>query len=298
MNYRIGILSALLISASPQLPGQTRDPSNELSFVRYLLKAELFNDASSVLGDIHLCDSSGLSDSISFYRACVYDALDSAEQAAEQFARIPKSSSLQPKGLFGYAQCQAQNAVAGRNGQRMRQLLEVTSKLRQYTPRDSLSGEFLLLQQSVIALLQRDWKSFDSLKSGFGTRTGMLRKQQDRIVSLGEELRDDGNRHPLLAGVLSAMMPGLGRVYGGRPLQGIGSFLTVGFFSLIAYEGYTRDGGRGWQLYTSGSIAALLYAGEIYGSAVSVALDRLDRNANLDRTILLELRVPLGVFYR
>ncbi len=81
-------------------------------------------------------------------------------------------------------------------------------------------------------------------------------------------------RSPLLAGALSAVIPGLGRVYIGRWPDGLLSFLLVGTTGALSAQGFYEEGRgsvRGWIL---GGVAALLYAGNVYGSAVGAVVQR------------------------
>jgi len=73
-----------------------------------------------------------------------------------------------------------------------------------------------------------------------------------------------------LSGILSAIIPGTGKIYANRTIDGLYSFLLVGSTSWLAYEGF-RDSGRssakGWIF---GSLSTFLYAGNIYGSIIAV----------------------------
>ena len=83
-------------------------------------------------------------------------------------------------------------------------------------------------------------------------------------------------KSPLLAAALSMVVPGLGRVYLGRWPDGLLSFLLVGTTATLAAQGFHEEGQgsvRGWIL---GGVAALLYAGNVYGSAVGAVVQRRD----------------------
>jgi TM2 domain-containing membrane protein YozV len=83
-------------------------------------------------------------------------------------------------------------------------------------------------------------------------------------------------KSPLLAAALSMVVPGLGRVYLGRWPDGLLSFLLVGTTAVLAAQGFSEDGQgsvRGWIL---GGVAALLYAGNVYGSAVGAVVQHRD----------------------
>jgi TM2 domain-containing membrane protein YozV len=85
---------------------------------------------------------------------------------------------------------------------------------------------------------------------------------------------------PLLAAGLSAVLPGLGRVYVGKWQDGLVSFGLVGTPAWFAYDGFREVGVtsvRGWLL---GTVAAVLYAGNVYGSYVGAeVMEREAREA-------------------
>lgn len=88
-------------------------------------------------------------------------------------------------------------------------------------------------------------------------------------------------KSPVLAAALSMVVPGLGRVYIGRWPDGLMSFLLIGTTAFLAGQGFYAEGEgsvRGWIL---GSVAGLLYAGNVYGSAVGAVVQRRDAEATL-----------------
>jgi TM2 domain-containing membrane protein YozV len=92
-------------------------------------------------------------------------------------------------------------------------------------------------------------------------------------------------KSPWLAAGLSAVVPGLGRVYLGHVADGILSFVVVGLTGGLAAHGFYEDGTssvRGWIL---ASTSFLLYAGNVYGSAVGAVVQRRDAEAELDKRV-------------
>ena len=107
-------------------------------------------------------------------------------------------------------------------------------------------------------------------------------RQDAEILRRYDALR---RKSPFLAGALSAVVPGLGRVYLGRWPDGLLSFLLVGTTGALAAQGFYEEGRgsvRGWIL---GGVAALLYAGNIYGSAVGAVVQRRDAEDALMREV-------------
>ncbi len=76
-------------------------------------------------------------------------------------------------------------------------------------------------------------------------------------------------RNPLLAGLLSAVVPGVGKIYCKQYGDGLYSLFLTGVTGLLAWDGFRENGihsARGWIF---GSMCGIFYAGNVYGSAVT-----------------------------
>ena len=96
-------------------------------------------------------------------------------------------------------------------------------------------------------------------------------------------------RSPFLAGTLSAIVPGAGRLYTGRLGDALASLFTVGFTGWQAYDGFRRDGissAKGWTL---GTLCGIFYVGNIYGSVISARV----YNRHVTEEFLATLTVEL-----
>jgi TM2 domain-containing membrane protein YozV len=110
------------------------------------------------------------------------------------------------------------------------------------------------------------------------TTASAWREQDRELVRRYDALP---RKSPALAAALSMVVPGLGRVYIGRWPDGIMSFLLIGTTAFLAAQGFYSEGEgsvRGWIL---GGVAGLLYAGNVYGSAVGAVVQRRDAEAAL-----------------
>jgi hypothetical protein len=78
------------------------------------------------------------------------------------------------------------------------------------------------------------------------------------------------HRNMALAVVMSALVPGLGKVYAGAPLEGLSTFAITGFLAFSAYRGFIQKEEQsipGW-IFGAGFIG--FYAGNIYGTVKQV----------------------------
>lgn len=81
---------------------------------------------------------------------------------------------------------------------------------------------------------------------------------------------DPPAKSPLLAGILAAAVPGLGKVYTENYIDGLFAALLTGISGYIAYTDFKADHQtRAW-IFTGA--AAFFYAGNIYGSAASAQI--------------------------
>lgn len=72
-------------------------------------------------------------------------------------------------------------------------------------------------------------------------------------------------KNPWIAGGLSAIVPGLGRIYAGRTGDGITSLIVTGLFTTLAVLNFNQNHSfRAW-LFTG--LSAWFYTGQLYGSA-------------------------------
>ena len=77
-------------------------------------------------------------------------------------------------------------------------------------------------------------------------------------------------KNPVLAGILSTIIPGSGKIYSEEYGDGIVAFLTTGLLTFLAYDNFNAEHyPRGWIF---ASLAGLFYAGDIYGSISSAQI--------------------------
>ena len=76
-------------------------------------------------------------------------------------------------------------------------------------------------------------------------------------------------RSPFLAGTLSTVIPGAGRLYTGRFGDALTTLFTVGLTGWQAYDGFRRDGLSSTKGWTLGTLCGIFYVGNIYGSVIA-----------------------------
>jgi len=117
------------------------------------------------------------------------------------------------------------------------------------------------------------------------SRETILRKNpvNSEILSLIDAGEKISYKSPLLAGLFSSIIPGVGKIYTERTWDGLFSLVSIGILTWRAYAGFHEDRYNSTSFWFYGSLSLLLYAGNIYGSVKSAELynEQLNLNYNL-----------------
>jgi TM2 domain-containing membrane protein YozV len=94
-------------------------------------------------------------------------------------------------------------------------------------------------------------------------------------------------KNETLAGILSAIIPGSGKIYTEDYGDGITAFLLTGLFTYLAYTNFENDHKtRGW-IFTA--LGAGFYAGNVYGSVASAQIFNAKVNFDFENGLKLFL---------
>jgi tetratricopeptide (TPR) repeat protein len=119
-------------------------------------------------------------------------------------------------------------------------------------------------------LMQKQWseagKVFKTLQ---GSNVASVSQKAIVYHNFAEAGADLPTRSPFLAGVLSTIVPGAGRLYTGRLGDALTSLFTVTLTGWQAYDGFRRDGLSSVKGWTLGTLSGIFYVGNIYGSVIS-----------------------------
>jgi TM2 domain-containing membrane protein YozV len=100
--------------------------------------------------------------------------------------------------------------------------------------------------------------------------------EKKTVSSFYEYKTEPPFKNPALAGVLSAIIPGSGKMYVGEWGDGITALVVTSLFAFLAYDNFRADHTtRAW-IFTG--LGAFFYAGNIYGSIASAQI----YNARID----------------
>ena len=155
-------------------------------------------------------------------------------------------------------------------------------------------GEYRWKSQILIGmntLMQKRWEGtiqhFDQLDlSGLPETVGHHVLIYKRYA---EDGRDLPSKNPLLAGSLSTVLPGSGRVYVGRSNDALLTVFLLGVLGWAAYDGFSENGVSSRKGWTLGTLGGIFYLGNIYGSVVAAQTYNRRTEAAFLATIPLEI---------
>lgn len=158
--------------------------------------------------------------------------------------------------------------------------------------------EILSLQTAGICLLQHNLQEFENKHLNYNSQFNQYKGKQDELTENFEKLKRIKKRSPLVAGVLSGIVPGLGKIYAGKPKQGIAAFVVTSLLATQSIEGYLKGGIKDPRFIIYGSIASVFYISNIYGSALSVNIGKAQTQEQIHNEVKVNLSVPIRYFFK
>ncbi len=280
------VLGLLLFSGV--VPAQTTDVSEDIRFARYLMENKSYNDAVYVLSRMSRSQkiSDVQADSISFLMGYSHFSRRSVDSAVGWLSKVGAQSALHPKALF-------YNAFG-------RIYLGQLDSARRVLDAYSFSGDSALLQlktyqEAAVSVLDRDFTSYDRIRKSLVNPYYPVAAEVRNLEGYAVDLKRIRRRSPAVAGLLSAVIPGAGKIYAGYRMQGLAAFAQVLVFGAAAAESYVKHpaGPGSARFIALGSLFSIFYIGNIWGSVLSVRIKRNEQYREIDQSILVDLRVPL-----
>ena len=271
MSFKLLILSFLLpLFALGQLSNITN--TEIVGFTNHLLTYGSYQPAIDFAkSKVFKPDlSASQKDSLLFYIAVGYDKLKKDSLAENYYLSVSDSSALYLRSYF----IAAQNCIFRTEFKKANSILKIlpttdnneTNQIRYYLE----NGTALMIGEKISPITQK--QDFLSLKPEF-------QKELIHLEFLAKKKSGIKKRSPWIAGALSGIIPGLGKVYAGSNAQGLSTFVKVVVLGGLAFENYYRHGIKNPQFWFFGGLTSLYYVSGIYGS---VYLPKLNYQEKID----------------
>lgn len=253
--------------------------ASQKNFAEYLLKTKMYSDLYTLLSSCIY--SSSERDTINFLLGKSFYLQSNPDSSSKYLSQINDTSSLfklaLPLQIYNYAQ------------------------LKKYKKADSLAHialasnipevSFTEIQYAGVSLLKRDTAAYNKIRKISANNFS----KYDAIYS---DINKFNQKSKVVAGTLSALVPGLGKVYAGQPKQGLAAFISVILFGAVAGEALYKGGASHPLFIGTASIFSLFYIGNIWGSVLSVSIRRNEFNSKINDTILVNMSVPFSRLFK
>lgn len=261
----------------------------DINFALYLLGNNMKEEALSLIKNpnTRYFNSIPTKDSVNYLKGWVYYSAKELERASIFFDSVSKESAFYPKSIFFNA---LTNAHIG-NYSKANNILET------FHDTNSNFKEIYHYQSAGLALLERDFEKYKYHSQNFTHNDFRLAEQEENLKNIYNDIQSHKYKSPWVAGISSAIIPGLGKIYAGSYGEGISSFLLIGSLGAITAENWIKNGPLNWKTIVFGAIGAVFYIGNIYGSISSVKIYYEDFNNQQNITILYNIHIPLRTIF-
>jgi hypothetical protein len=257
--------------------------NEQVSFAKYLLKNNMPEDCISLLNNEIKNYSIEQKDTVYNLLGHAYFNNNLYDSSAYYFSNISISNKVFSESSF----------LSAYSYLMINDYPKSIERLRKVDTADMKNKELRDFELSGIYLLQRDTSMFSKESKSFSDSFNDMNEQERSVVKLDNDYKNIRNNSGVLAGMMSAVVPGLGKVYAGKTGQGISSFLPVTLMGLMTWEAYKKAGLKSARFILTAAFFTVFYVGDIWGSVLSVSVNRIEKNNEINNQILLNLRIPL-----
>jgi len=218
------------------------DSVNTRKYARYLITAHQYKQAAEEFERLYF-----LSNENANYLPSLLYSLRKSNQEIAVVQRFQNTSLLNDQAFKEYLFCILKQEKPN----------SVIDLLNQRTNLDSNTRNTLL---ATTYIEQYKWKEANRMYSKIKCA------DKEKITTLINAAEMAKKKNPALAATLSAVVPGLGKLYTGNKKDALMSFIFVGVNAFQSYRYFNKKGIKSVGAWVFGSLATGFYLGNIYGS--------------------------------
>ena len=276
------VLLVLLLLVCPlSAAAQQRPVADDLGFIDYLIGNNFTTDALSWLDG----NSYQPSDTLAYLRGLTLYTAGKLELAAEQFSKVPSESCYYDRSVFFGVVSDACSGRYDRGLQRLEGYNGPYQELKYY-------------EIAALSLLKDDKAGYKAAASAFTYSDYTMTEGEKLFDKVYDERYIARQKNPWLAAGLSAVVPGLGKIYAGRKDEGIAALMTVGVLAGFTAEAWVKKGPTDWRTIVFGTLGSLFYIGNIYGSYMSVGIYNDTLKDAQNTAIVFNLHLPVRNIFK
>lgn len=264
-------------------------PSNDLGFINYLINSEQYDEAIFCLNKAESNEFLNIHsiDSINYLKGWTYYCQKKLDSSACSFSKVSIQSPYYFKSKFfeAYNYCFLGNYDKS---------ISIFSNIPE---KDSLIANLKYFELSGLSLLQKDYKNYTLYFGKIVNPNYALANEKETLDEVYNKTIHFRKKSMLAAGTMSAIIPGSGKFYTGKVGEGFSSFIAVTILGAITLENYRKAGPDNFKTILFGTLFAVFYLGNIYGSMISVKVYRDEFYKSYEKKILFNIHIPLRTIF-
>lgn len=277
MKY-LNILGLLLTTFSAWCQNKS-----DLPFIEHLINKGFHEEAIYRIGQSPIPKTEGERDSLSYFKGWAEYSLKNLQESTNSLLKVGETSNFYLKSQF----------FAGYNQIYLESYAQAKQIFNQINAVSDPNLSLVKLELSGIEMLNGNWQKAGTMLQEINPEIATLNEQ---VVALSQICKIQATRRaksPLLAGIMSGIIPGSGKIYADKTGEGIASFISNAGFGLITWENYRKLGFDHPKTILFGCIFMANYISNIYGSAISVKITENEYKNATHNQILFQLHIPL-----
>lgn len=205
-------------------------------------------------------------DSVLYKIAICYEMADQRDRAISYYDKINQNYPLSPLIDFSQYQIATNLYLLQRYRQSNDHIDRSLPMLQTASVRTGLQYLY-----GVNLMYQNNWGDADRYFANMAQSSGEPETRQQFLhgKGLAEGRFKIARRSPYIAGLLSTLLPGSGKVYTGQTGDGVYSLLMIALSGYLSWDGFADNGIRSVKGWLFGAFTGFFYSGNIYGSVIS-----------------------------
>lgn len=260
---------------------------SDLQFIGHLLNKGDYKEVIFLINRDSVKFNSSQKDSLFYYLGWAHYSVKNLDQSILALQKVGKNSAFYLKSQFftGYQQI----------------YLGIYEDARSTFYRlpfdDDKKSSLASFELTGIEMLEGKWPLAKQQLKQIDSDYAFLNQQVEALQQIAMNFENHHKKSPLLAGIMSGIIPGSGKIYAGRTGEGIASMIATAGFGLITWENYQKLGYKNLKTLFFGSIFLASYISNIYGSVISVKIEENNFTNVTHNQVLFQLHIPLRNFF-
>lgn len=264
-----------------------------ISFTEYLLKEHLYNDSGLYL-QLHPTSNTSYYYAIEklkfqsqkfsdekLNKFCLLDESKSEAPYQNQYLLYAKLNQLHQ--AFDYM---PENILAFFNENKTRESIWHIAYINS-TADSTKWKKVFAIQQLTKNLMVHDTIAFKKGYENFKTNyPHQFNYSLETMMNNYNDLQNIKNKNVLKAGLLSAVIPGAGKMYYGNWGQGFAALFTTALITAEAYSGFKKKGVKSIHGWAYTGLFSVFYVGNIWGTVIGLKVKQRKAYENINHNLL------------